>query len=121
MIINNTNDTICAISTPSGIGGIAVIRVSGPDAITIVNSLWKGRNLTDANSHTVHLGELGEKAGEPIDQCVATIFRDLGHIQVRTSLNCRYMDRNGFSAKLWPYCNATAVGSPLQANIPAGP
>ena len=75
MIINNTNDTICAISTPSGIGGIAVIRVSGPDAITIVNSLWKGRNLTDANSHTVHLGELGEKAGEPIDQCVATIFR----------------------------------------------
>ncbi len=75
MIINNTNDTICAISTPSGIGGIAVIRVSGPDAITIVDSLWKGRNLTDANSHTVHLGELGEKAVEPIDQCVATIFR----------------------------------------------
>ena len=108
MIINNTNDTICAISTPSGIGGIAVIRVSGPDAITIVNSLWKGRNLTDANSHTVHLGELGANAGEPIEQA-------------RTSLNCRYMGRNGFNAKPWLYCCATAVDSPPQVNIPAGP
>lgn len=75
MIIDSNNDTICAISTPPGIGGIAVIRISGPKAITIVNNLWKGRNLADVDSHTTHLGELGEKADEPIDQCVATIFR----------------------------------------------
>lgn len=75
MIIDSNNDTICAISTPPGIGGIAVIRISGPKAITIVNNLWKGRNLADVDSHTTHLGELGEKNGEPIDQCVATIFR----------------------------------------------
>lgn len=74
MIIDSNNDTICAISTPPGIGGIAVIRISGPKAITIVNNLWKGRNLADVDSHTTHLGELGEKDGEPIDQCVATIF-----------------------------------------------
>ena len=75
MLIDNTNDTICAISTPPGIGGIAVIRVSGPNAISIVNNLWKGRDLTAADSHTSHLGELGEEGCGPIDQCVATIFR----------------------------------------------
>lgn len=75
MIINNNQDTICAVSTPPGIGGIAVIRVSGPEAISIVAKLWRGRELTEVQSHTVHLGELAEEGKEPIDQCVATIYR----------------------------------------------
>lgn len=71
------NDTICAISTPAGVGGIAVIRVSGPQSIGIVNSLWKGADLTSAKSHSAHLGELIDTAsgGEVVDQCVATLFR----------------------------------------------
>lgn len=76
MMTDNINDTICAISTPSGIGGIAVIRISGPKAIDITNRIWKGRNLTTVETHTVHLGELVDNySGEAIDQCVATIFK----------------------------------------------
>ena len=75
MIIGNNQDTICAVSTPPGIGGIAVIRVSGPEAISIVTKLWRGRDLTEVQSHTVHLGELIEAGKSPIDQCVATIYK----------------------------------------------
>ncbi len=51
-----TDDTICAISTPQGRGGIAVIRMSGPQALEIVQRRWQGKNLADMTSHTVHLG-----------------------------------------------------------------
>ena len=68
MIIGNNQDTICAVSTPPGIGGIAVIRVSGPKAISIVTKLWRGRDLTEVQSHTVHLGELIEAGKGPHDQ-----------------------------------------------------
>lgn len=69
-------ETICAISTPAGIGGIAVIRISGPEAIAATNSLWQGKSLEDARDHTAHLGTITDPAtGQPIDQAVATIFR----------------------------------------------
>lgn len=69
-------DTICAISTPGGVGGIAVIRVSGPQAIEITDSIWKGKSLGDSISHTAHLGELVDPSSkESIDECVATVFR----------------------------------------------
>lgn len=71
-----TSDTICAISTPSGRGGIAVARVSGTDAIEIADRLWRGRALTEAASHTAHLGTVVDPAsGAPLDQAVATVFR----------------------------------------------
>ena len=72
------SDTICAISTPAGVGGIAVIRVSGPDAVTIVDSIWKGRRLADVSSHTAHLGDIvdPENPSEPLDTAVATVFRN---------------------------------------------
>lgn len=71
------DDTICAVSTPAGVGGIAVIRVSGPDAFEICDRVWKGRPLTEAKSHTAHLGEIvdGSTPDGTIDQCVATVFR----------------------------------------------
>ncbi len=70
-----TDDTICAISTPHGVGGIAVARVSGSEAIDIVNRIWKGKSLLDAESHTAHLGTIVDEHGEAIDQAVATLFR----------------------------------------------
>ncbi|WP_301747054.1 tRNA uridine-5-carboxymethylaminomethyl(34) synthesis GTPase MnmE, partial [uncultured Duncaniella sp.] len=72
------SDTICAISTPAGVGGIAVIRVSGPDAVTIVDTIWKGRRLVDVSSHTAHLGDIvdPENPSEPLDTAVATVFRN---------------------------------------------
>lgn len=71
------SDTICAISTPAGVGGIAVVRVSGPDAVKIVDTLWHGRPLAEADSHTAHLGTIidPERPDEPLDTAVATVFR----------------------------------------------
>ena len=69
------SDTICAVSTPQGRGGIAVIRVSGPEAIAIVQRRWQGKLLADMASHTVHLGHLIDTAGDVLDQAVLTIFK----------------------------------------------
>lgn len=76
-MIYQTDDTICAISTPHGTGGIAVIRISGPHAIEITDKLWHGATLSEAQSHTAHLGEITDplRPENPLDQCVATIFR----------------------------------------------
>lgn len=73
-----TNDTICAISTPPGTGGIAVCRLSGPDAIAIADSVWKGKPLAAAESHTAHLGTVLDHSAQPLDQAVATVYRAPG-------------------------------------------
>ena len=71
------NDTICAIATPHGIGGIAVIRISGPRAIEAVAQIWQGTDLRKAASHTAHLGNLIDQRlpQRVLDQAVATVFR----------------------------------------------
>jgi tRNA modification GTPase len=52
------NDSIVALATPSGAGAIAVIRISGPEAITIGNSVFKSIKNKDLSkqTHTLHLG-----------------------------------------------------------------
>ena len=50
------NTTICAVSTAMGVGAISIIRVTGPEAISIVNSIFKGKNLLEVNSHTINYG-----------------------------------------------------------------
>ena len=74
MILNDTT-TICAVSTPHGMGGIAVIRVSGHEALDIVSKRWKGTPLDSMQSHTAHLGTILDSNGEILDQVVLTIFR----------------------------------------------
>ena len=69
------SETICAISTPPGIGGIAVARVSGTDAIEIVSRHWKGANLDKAKSHTAHLGIITDTDNTPLDQALVTVFK----------------------------------------------
>ncbi len=69
------SDTICAVSTPQGRGGIAVIRVSGPQALDIVQHRWQGKPLADMASHTVHLGHLLDSNEEILDQAVLTVYR----------------------------------------------
>ena len=73
--MNTINDTICAISTPHGSGGIAVARVSGPAAIRITEKIWRGKKLEDVTSHTAHLGEVLDSSGEILDQAVVTVFK----------------------------------------------
>lgn len=75
MVSTTDNDTICAVSTPHGVGGIAVIRISGPKAIEVTSALWKGKNLQNVPSHTAHLGTVNDHEGEFLDQVVATVFR----------------------------------------------
>lgn len=68
-------DTICAISTPHGVGGIAVIRISGPEALTITDKIWHGKKLTDCTTHTAHFGTIVDPdTNEVLDEAVATLF-----------------------------------------------
>lgn len=53
------NDTIVALATPSGAGAIAVIRLSGEQAITLAESIFESKShkkLSNQKSHTMHLG-----------------------------------------------------------------
>lgn len=68
------DDTICAVSTAPGVGGIAVIRVSGAQARQIVDRVWRGKRLESVASHTAHLGSIVDESGEVIDSAVATVF-----------------------------------------------
>lgn len=76
MIIDNES-TICAISTPAGVGGIAVARVSGANAFVILSKIWKGCDLETARTHTAHLGDIvdPEQPDVRLDQAVVTLFR----------------------------------------------
>ena len=67
-------EAICALATANGVGAIAVIRVSGLRSVEIVNTLFKGRDLTRVKSHTVHFGTIRDGA-EVIDEVLVTVFR----------------------------------------------
>ncbi len=72
------NDTIAALATPAGSGAIAVIRISGPDALSIGASVFEsvsGKVLNEQPSHTVHLGHVKDDT-RIIDEVLATVFID---------------------------------------------
>lgn len=67
------SETIAALATPIGIGAIALIRVSGDEAITNVDAIFKGKNLTKQKSHTIHFGTIMD--GETIvDEVLISVF-----------------------------------------------
>ena len=68
------NDTIVALATAQGVGAIGVIRLSGPQAIAITNSVFKGKNLTAQPSHTIHYGHIIE-GDVTIDEVMVSLFR----------------------------------------------
>jgi tRNA modification GTPase len=71
-------DTICAVSTAPGQGGIGIIRVSGRDAIEISSQVFRSRTglaLADAMTHTIHYGHVIDAAGEIIDEALVSIMR----------------------------------------------
>ena len=68
--------TIAAISTALGTGGIAVIRISGSDAVKIADKVFSGKDkLLDVPSHTVHYGFIKNADGERVDEVLATVMR----------------------------------------------
>lgn len=68
------NDTIVAISTALGVGAISIVRLSGNDAINIVNKCFEGKDLTKVNSHTIHYGFIKNET-ERIDEVLISIMR----------------------------------------------
>ena len=74
-----TNDTIIALATSSGVGAIAVIRLSGENAIDIVNSFFQSKfgkkDLTKVKSHTIHLGNIVENQ-RIIDEVLVSVFKN---------------------------------------------
>lgn len=69
------SDTIVAPATAPGQAALAVMRLSGPQAIAIADTLWRGKSLAQADSHTAHLGTVLDSRGLQLDQAVAVVYR----------------------------------------------
>lgn len=70
------NDTITALATAQGVSAIAVIRLSGKDAIAITQKVFRGKNLEDQPSHTVHFGTIWDNNEKLIDEAVVSVFHE---------------------------------------------
>lgn len=68
------NDTIVAISTALGVGAISIVRLSGNEAIEIVNNCFKGKDLTKVESHTINYGHIIDN-DEVIDEVLVSIMK----------------------------------------------
>jgi tRNA modification GTPase len=68
------SDTIVALATPPGVGAIAVLRLSGPQAIAITDQVFQGKKLTDAPSHRAYVGFIVD-GDRSLDEVVVTLFR----------------------------------------------
>jgi tRNA modification GTPase len=73
--ISRWDDTIVALATPSGIGAIGVIRLSGSRSIDIVNELFPSKDLHLQNSHTIHVGFIREDDAD-IDEVVVSLYKN---------------------------------------------
>lgn len=71
---HDLNDTIVALATPAGVGAIGVIRLSGTAAIHICNQVFKGKNLEEQESHTIHFGTIRGKDDRVIDEVLVSLF-----------------------------------------------
>jgi len=71
----NLNDTIVAQSTPQGKGAIGIIRLSGKNSITIINSIFPSKDLSKEKSHTIHYGNI-EYENDIIDEVLVSIFKE---------------------------------------------
>ncbi len=72
----SNEDTIAALATPSGVGAISVIRVSGSDSISIVDKIFSSsKKLSESPSHTIHYGKINSESGEIIDDVLVSLFK----------------------------------------------
>ncbi len=70
----NKDKTICALSTPAGMGAIALIRLSGNAVFDIIKNSFK-KDLSKVNSHTAHFGTFTDNQGNIIDEVLITVFK----------------------------------------------
>jgi len=69
-------DIIIALATPAGTGAISIVRVSGPEAIELIDKVFTGnKKLTKVDSHTIHYGKIKSRDGELIDDVLVSVFK----------------------------------------------
>ena len=75
-----SDETICAISTAAGVGGIAVIRVSGSHAIANSHKIFKplksGKSIAEMDGNTIQFGRIVNNKNEIIDEVLISLFRN---------------------------------------------
>jgi tRNA modification GTPase len=73
--LNHPEDTIIALATPQGTSALAIVRLSGKDCIELTQKVFKGKNLTQQATHTIHFGTLrdGEKS---LDEVLVSLFKE---------------------------------------------
>ena len=75
MVANTDNDTIAAISTPVGEGGISIIRVSGDDAIAVAQKIYRGKDLSKVHTNTINYGHIIDPDnGEEVDEVMVSVM-----------------------------------------------
>lgn len=72
---HDLTDTIVALATPPGVGAIAVIRLSGAEAINIVNAVFPAKDLNAQSTHTIHLGTIRDEQDQIVDEVLISLFK----------------------------------------------
>ncbi len=105
------HDTIVALATPSGAGAIAVIRISGNNAITIASEVFQsvsGKDITKQKSHTLHLGHITDGT-KVLDQVLLSIFKGTNSYTAKILSKFLAMVLLISNNKLYNYCCAKAA------------
>lgn len=76
MQYQNLKDTIVALATPTGVGAIGVIRLSGSESIALCNRFFRGKDLATQPSHTIHFGTMRNERGEVLDEVLVSVFKN---------------------------------------------
>jgi tRNA modification GTPase len=74
IVMYSINETIVALATPPGEGAIGIIRLSGKEAITIADKIFKGKRLVAQQSHTIHFGKIIDE-DKIIDEVVVSLYK----------------------------------------------
>ena len=113
-------ETISAIATPPGEGGIAIIRISGPNAITIGEKVFT-ISLTACASHTVHFGNIVNLQGERIDQAIVLLMRAPKSYTGEDTVEIQCHGGSIVSKKVLEAVLAAVVGLLSLGNLPIAP
>ena len=113
-------DTIAAVSTAPGVGGIAVIRISGPQALPIFAQIWKGKGLNDAQTHTAHFGTIADSLGRRLTNASLRFSAHRSHSPEKTLWRFPATARNSSSVKSCMPSSAQEDALQNRENSPAG-
>ena len=75
MTLPNLSDTIVALATPPGVGAIGVIRLSGPEALSVADVIFEGKKPGEQPGHTAHFGRIVTPEGRVLDEVLLTVFK----------------------------------------------